>query len=105
METVILIALAGFFVWTTVRFLTPVRVPDRLALLLYGGSAYGLTYCPHRPLEALSGAGLLVLITVLSRVEPPQAWDWRAVYETLRPARRRPVPEARPQVGRRIPRL
>lgn len=104
MVTVIFIALAGFFLWTTFRFLAPVRVPDRLALLLYGGSAYGLTYLPRDVLEALSGAGLLVLVTVLSRIEPPQAWDWRAGWEMVRPARRR-KPESIPQVGRRIPRL
>lgn len=104
MVTVILIALAGFFLWTTLRFLAPVRLPDRLALLLYGGSAYGLTYVPHHVLEALSGAGLLVLVTVLSRIEPPQGWDWRAGWEMVRPARRR-KPESVPRVGRRIPRL
>lgn len=110
METVLFIALAGFYCLVTVRFLMPFRVPDRLALLLYGASAYGLTYVPRDVLEALSGAGGLVLLTVLSRIEPPQGWDWRFAAELLRPrlpARRRPRlhPQEQPGPGRRIPRL
>lgn len=110
METVLFIALSAFYCLTTLRFLAPVRVPDRLALLLYGAAAYGLTYAPHVALEALSGAGLLVLITVLAKLDPPNGWDWHYAAELLRPrmpARRRPRlhPQEQPGPGRRIPRL
>lgn len=112
METVLLIALASFFCWVTLRFLAPVRVPDRIALVLYGASAYGMTYLPRNILEALSGAGGLVLLTVLSRIEPPEGWasniDW-GYLELLRPRfprkRTRTHPQDRPGPGRRIPQL
>lgn len=109
---ILIIALAAFYLWTTARFLLPFAVPDRLALLLYGASTYGLSafQLPRDVLQGLAAAGGLVLITVLAKVDTPPYWDWRAGAELLRPrtpVRRRPRrhPQDVPGPGRRVPKL
>jgi hypothetical protein len=108
---ILLIVLASFYCWTVLRFLLP-PVPERLALLLYGGSTVALAWYPIPPkiLLGLAAAGGLVLLTVLARIEIPRAWDWRVPFEMLRPrmparTQRRMHPQDKPGPGRRIPTL
>jgi len=53
-------ALAAFFLWTCLRFILPFKLPDILALLAYGGIAYGVLCIPvHRVTLALAWRGSL----------------------------------------------
>lgn len=109
---ILVTALAAFWGWTALRFILPFAIPDRLALLLYGASTWGLTIfrLPHGLLDGMASAGGLVFITVFTRIDTPAYWDWRAPLELLRPrlpARPRPRmhPQDKPRPGRRIPRI
>ena len=107
-------ALAAFYIWTVLRFFAPVVVPDRLALILFAGIAYGTVWSPWslpRTVLAVAGAAvLLIRVFALLGDDAPEPWDWRA-YRPRLPARRRMtgighVPgEAPSRVGRRIPKL
>lgn len=109
---IVLVALAAFYGWTTLRYLLPFTIPDRLALLLYGASTWALAAypLPRGVLLALAAAGALILVTVFAKLDIPSHWDWRLPAELLRPrlpARRRPRmhPQDKPGPGRRIPML
>jgi len=104
-------ALAAFYVWNTLRFLLPFSVPDRLALPLYGGIAYGLLQVPvHSVVLALAIAGgltLLMLGVSLLGVRP-ERWSLptfhRPGHFKLTGLGHTPGAKAS-RVGRRIPKL
>jgi hypothetical protein len=107
-------ALAVFYIWTVLRFFLPVAVPDRLALLILAGLAYGTLEAPWAlPRMALAVAGgtvLLIRVFAMMGVDAPEPWDWRTCIPRF-PRRRTMtgtghVPgEAPTRVGRRLPPL
>lgn len=111
-------ALAAYYVLTVLRFILPVAIPDRLALLLYGGVAYGILQIPGTiVLLALAVAGaatVLMLVTSVLGVSP-EPWSWKDhslhLPVHIRSHRRKVtgighVPGAvPPKVGRRIPKI
>lgn len=111
-------ALAAYFILTVLRFILPVAIPDRLALLLYGGVAYGILQIPGTTvllaLAVAGGATILMLVTSVLGVSP-EPWSWKD-HSLRLPVHTRShgrkvtgighVPGAvPPEVGRRIPRL
>jgi len=101
-------ALAAFFLWTCLRFILPFKLPDILALLAYGGIAYGVLCIPvHRVTLALACGGVVVFlhlfVTLLGAT--PSPWTPEIRLPVRRRATTRVPGEAPSPVGRRIPRL
>lgn len=111
-------ALAAYFILNVLRFLLPVAIPDRLALLMYGGIAYGILQIPWPSvtlaLAVAGGAAILMLATSVLGVNPePLTWNLHVPHLPMRSRSHKRkltgighVPGAvTPKVGRRIPKL
>jgi len=73
------VALAAFFIWTVLRYLLPVIVPERLAIVALGAVTYGTWQIPRPDVTgilAASGLALLLVVaySLLGSVPAPPSW-------------------------------
>lgn len=105
-------SLGAFYLWTLLRYLLPWKLPDALALLTYGGLAFGVLFIPLPKVSlALACAGGLVFLHLIAAsllgasprsLKTPGEFHlpvWRRASRTRVPG------EAPSTIGRRIPKL
>lgn len=101
----IVLTLAGLFIWELVRYLAWFEIPARLAPFAVGLICFLLALGAHYPLilslAAAGGIAVLHAVTGISGIEPMKLRKIRL------PRRKAPrhLPELPPTVGRRIPML